>query len=285
MTSIASAPCDLCGSQNPRFVLESRGLDGPLVECAKCGLRYVGTRRSALTFGKESADETAARVRSANRDFRYLRLQEEQRLAALNAQWRLKLIRKRKPFGRLLEIGCARGDFLKIACEAFHVSGVEPNPELADVSSQVAPVYRDTIERTPWSGFDVVASFHVIEHVDSPSSFIEAAAQRLNPGGLLVIETPNIDSIPFKLFRSKWRQFIPEHYFFFSPATLSALLSNHGLKVERVQTIGKYASVELIVNRLSRYMQWLPNLNGVSHLTFRVNPRDIMIVFATKPGR
>jgi 2-polyprenyl-3-methyl-5-hydroxy-6-metoxy-1,4-benzoquinol methylase len=285
MTSIASAPCDLCGSQNPRFVLESRGLDGPLVECAKCGLRYVGTRRSALTFGKESADETAARVRSANRDFRYLRLQEEHRLAALNAQWRLNLIRKRKPSGKLLEIGCARGDFLSIARESFDVSGVEPNPELADASSQVAPVYRDTIERTPWSGFDVVASFHVIEHVDSPSSFIGAAAERLKPGGLLVIETPNIDSVPFKLFKSKWRQFIPEHYFFFNPDTLSALLSEHGLKVEGVQTIGKYASMELIVNRLSRYMHWLPNLNGVSHLTFRVNPRDIMIVFATKPVR
>jgi SAM-dependent methyltransferase len=214
-----------------------------------------------------------------------MRLQEEHRLAALNAQWRLSLIRKRKPSGKLLEIGCARGDFLSIARESFDVSGVEPNPELADASSQVAPVYRDTIERTPWSDFDVVASFHVIEHVDSPSSFIGAAAQRLKPGGLLVIETPNIDSVPFKLFNSKWRQFIPEHYFFFNPDTLSALLSNHGLKVESVQTIGKYASVELIVNRLSRYMHWLPNLNGVSHLTFRVNPRDIMIVFATKPVR
>jgi len=284
MTSTTNAPCDLCGSRNPRFVLESRGLDGPLVECVKCGFRYVGTRRSALTFGKESADETAARVRVANRDFRYLRLQEEHRLAALNARWRLNLIRKRRRSGKLLEIGCARGDFLRIARESYDVSGVEPNPELADASSEVAPVFRDTIERTPWSGFDVVASFHVIEHVDSPRSFIDAAAKRLKPGGLLVIETPNIDSTPFKLLKSKWRQFIPEHYFFFTPDTLSAVLSDHGLKVESVQTIGKYASVELIVNRLSRYMHWLPNLNGVSHFTFRVNPRDIMIVFATKPG-
>ena len=190
--------------------------------------------------------------------------------------------RKVKPSGKLLEIGCARGDFLRVARESFDASGVEPNPELADSASQVAPVYRDVIERTPWSGFDVVASFHVIEHVDSPRSFVRAAAERLKPGGLLVIETPNINSLPFKLLRSRWRQFIPEHYFFFSPNTMSRLLSEHGLRIESIITIGKYASVDLIMNRLGRYMPWLPNVNGFSRLTFRVNPRDIMLVFATK---
>jgi hypothetical protein len=88
--------CDLCGTDNPRFVLTSPGLDGPLVQCAKCGFRYVGTRRSALTFGQEAVDQTVANVRAANRDFRYLRLEEERRLALLNARWRLDLIRKFK---------------------------------------------------------------------------------------------------------------------------------------------------------------------------------------------
>src|SRR5262249_39574991 len=179
-------------------------------------------------------------------------------------------------------VGCARGDFLRIARDCFDVSGVEPNPELADSASQIAPVYRDVIERTPWSGFDVVASFHVIEHVDSPRAFIAAAADRLKPGGLLVIETPNIDSLPFKLLKSRWRQFIPEHYFFFSPNTMSRLLAEHGLGIESVTTIGKYASVDLIMNRLGRYLTWLPNVDGFSRLTFRVNPMDIMLVFATK---
>ena len=275
-------PCDLCGTGNPRFLLNSRGLDGPLVECLNCGLRYVGARTSALTFGDQTANQATAKLRTANRNFRYLRLEQEHRLALLNARWRIDLIRKVKPSGKLLEIGCARGDFLRVAREWFDVYGVEPNPELADPASQIAPVHPDIIERTPWSGFDVVASFHVIEHVDSPRSFVRAAAERLKPGGLLVIETPNINSLPFKLLRSRWRQFIPEHYFFFSPNTMSRLLSEHGLRIESIITIGKYASVDLIMNRLGRYMPWLPNVNGFSRLTFRVNPRDIMLVFATK---
>src|SRR3989442_494846 len=100
MRAMTYLRCDLCGAENPRWILDSRGLDGPLVECVNCGFRYVGTRRSALTFGKETAEETTAKVRAANVQFRYLRLEEEHRLALLNAKWRLELIRKVRPSGR-----------------------------------------------------------------------------------------------------------------------------------------------------------------------------------------
>jgi hypothetical protein len=97
-----------------------------------------------------------------------------------------------------------------------------------------------------------------------------------------VIETPNIASWPFRLLKSKWRQFIPEHYFFFDPHSMARLLESHALRTDRVISAGKHASMELIVNRLSRYLRWLPDARGLSRLTFRVNPMDIMLVFATK---
>ena len=275
-------PCDLCGAKESQLILKPRGLDGPLVECANCGFHYVGERRSALTFGKESPDVTTAKVRAANTSFRHLRLEEEHRLAVLNANWRLELIRKMKPSGKLLEAGCARGDFLKAAGEWFDAYGVEPNPELAASSSRIARVHQDIIERTPWSDFDVIASFHVIEHTDSPRSFVAAAAERLKRGGLLVIETPNIDSLPYRILKARWRQFIPEHYFFFDPKTMRRLLSDNGLNTQHIMSVGKYASMDLIVNRLSRYAPWIPHLNGFSRFTFRINPLDIMLVFATK---
>src|SRR5215467_5558610 len=120
--------CDVCGAEDPRFLLHSARLDGPLVECRNCGFRYVGKRRRSLAFGTQSPDEVAARVSRANTEFRHLRLEEEHRLALLNARWRLELIRKIKPSGKLLEIGCARGDFMQVAMQYFEISGVEPNP-------------------------------------------------------------------------------------------------------------------------------------------------------------
>jgi len=282
--------CDLCGSDSPRTVLESPQLDGPLVQCLNCGLLYVGWRRSQLTFGSGGGDasDVAERVQAANSGIRNLRLEEEHRLGILNARWRLGLIKEFRSSGRLLEVGCARGDFLSVAREVFDVSGVEPNPSLADDAEKIAPIYRDVIETLPWHDFDVVASFHVIEHVDSPKRFVAAMAERIKPGGLLVLETPDIDSLPFRMMKAKWRQFIPEHYYFFDQTTMTRLLTDNGFKVERIVRIGKHASAALVLNRLSRYLPFLRPLEdnaerlGISRLTFRVNPLDIMLVFAVR---
>jgi hypothetical protein len=65
---------------------------------------------------------------------------------------------------------------------------------------------------------------------------------------------------------------------------MTALLQDHGLRIEKMIRVGKYASADLILNRLARYLPWLPHANGFSRLTFRVNPMDIMLVFATKAG-
>jgi len=281
-------PCDLCGSDKAQLVLESTNLDGPLVKCSSCGLYYVGSRRSGLTFGADTAENVVNRVRQANVGFQNLRLEEEHRLALLNARWRLDLIREFKPSGRLLEVGCARGDFLRVAKQTFDVFGVEPNPELAASAEQVAPIHAGVIETLAVNDFDVAASFHVIEHVDSPRRFLQAMVNRVKPGGLVVLETPNIRSMPFNLLKSRWRQFIPEHYFFFDPDTVTRLMETAGLKVERIQSVGKYASVELVLNRLSRYAgiaraaASLANGVGLSRLTFRINPRDIMLVVAKR---
>lgn len=283
-------PCDICGTDNPRTLLESSQLDGPLVQCRNCGFRYVGSRRSELTFGSGAGDphEVASRVQAANFNIRNLRLEEEHRLGILNARWRLDLIRDFRKSGKLLEVGCARGDFLSVARDSFDVSGVEPNPSLADDAEKVAPIYRDVIETLPWRDFDVITSFHVIEHVDSPKRFVSAMADRIKPGGLLVLETPDIHSLPFQLMKAKWRQFIPEHYFFFDPSTMTKLLSDCGFKVEKIVRIGKHASAALILNRLSRYFPFMRPVEdyaarvGVSRLTIRINPLDIMLVFAVR---
>jgi 2-polyprenyl-3-methyl-5-hydroxy-6-metoxy-1,4-benzoquinol methylase len=228
------------------------------------------------------------RVRQANVGFQNLRLEEEHRLALLNARCRLELIREYCASGRLLEVGCARGDFLSVAKEAFDVYGVEPNPELAAAAERVAPIHAGVIETLAVDGFDVAASFHVIEHVDSPRRFLQAMVSRVKSGGLVVLETPNIRSLPFNLFKSRWRQFIPEHYFFFDPVTVTRLMETAGLKVERIQSVGKYASVELILNRLSRYAglarpaDSVARSLGLSRLTFRINPTDIMLIVAKR---
>jgi 2-polyprenyl-3-methyl-5-hydroxy-6-metoxy-1,4-benzoquinol methylase len=190
----------------------------------------------------------------------------------------------------LIEVGCARGDFLRAARDHFDVVGVEPNADLAADALTVAPVYQGLIESFPGTGFDVAASFHVIEHTDSPCRFFNAIVSKVRPGGFVVIETPNIHSIPFRLMKTHWRQFIPEHYFFFDEKTMRKLMEDAGLKVESIRRIGKYASPALILNRLSRYFRPLRLLESAAerfHLervAVPVDPLDILIAIASKKG-
>src|SRR5688572_13728869 len=281
-------PCDLCGSKDPERVLESARLDGPLVRCRQCGFYYVGERRSNLAFGSDSAAATTERIRDANRDLQGIDLGEERRLSGLNAKTRLDLIRQYRPSGRLLEVGCARGDFLRVAREHFTVTGVEPNEELARDAAAFAPIDRGIIENHSELNYDVAASFHVIEHTDSPRRFLEAIAARVRPDGLVVIETPNIHSVPFRLLKSRWRQFIPEHYFFFDEKTVAKLFEDAGIKVESIARIGKYASPSLVLNRLARYfrpLRYAENLAArvnLQRLVIPVDPLDIMIAIGSK---
>jgi 2-polyprenyl-3-methyl-5-hydroxy-6-metoxy-1,4-benzoquinol methylase len=279
----ATTACDLCGASSWVPLLESTRLDGPLVSCPECGLRYVGRREVGPAWAASSVEETVRIVEETIRRFPNLHRDEEERLNTLNARWRLDLIRRHRESGLLLEVGCGRGDFLKVAREVFEVRGIEPDPELARASASVAPVFAGTVEDSSWSNFDVAVSFHVIEHVDSPTVFLESLARRLRSGGLLVIETPDIGGWPYRLFGSHWRQFIPGHYYFFDQPTLARLLDKCGFDLVSLDRVGKYASPALVATRLGRRIPFVrPLARWVPSLAFRVNPGDIMLAIAVR---
>ena len=50
--------------------------------------------------------------------------------------------------------------------------------------------------------FDLVTAIEVIEHVESPIGFLRNIARLLAPGGVAVLTTPNVDSLParFRFF-------------------------------------------------------------------------------------
>ena len=264
-------------------MLAPPSLDGPLMRCRECGLYFVGNRTADLVFGRSGAGDVAARIRDANEGYRDLRRDEERRLNQLNSRWRLDLMKPYCESGRLLEVGCGRGDFMSTARESFEVFGVEPNPELAADARAEGNLFEGLVADAPWSDFDAAVSFHVLEHVDSPRDFVAEIASRVKPGGLLVLETPDIGSWPYRLMRSGWRQFIPEHYFFFDRVTLARLLLDQGFEVQKIVRVGKYASLGFVANRLSRYFPSIGDWSspGASRV-IRLNPFDIMLALATR---
>ena len=115
--------------------------------------------------------------------------------------------------GDLLDVGCGRGEFLSAAADAGHrVLGVDHDPDML-AAAHGLPVEQgdvlDFLQSTP-ARYDAITAFHVIEHlaVQEAEALIRLAADRLRPGGRLIIATPNPGSLP-TIAHEFWRD--PTH--------------------------------------------------------------------------
>ena len=135
----------------------------------------------------------------------------------------------RYPAGRLLDIGCFRGEFMEHmrTRHQWDVAGVEfsmrpPNYYGLDI------FYGDLAGAPfPDASFDVVTLWAVLEHVYEPSELLAQVHRLLKPGGVTVILVPNFNSIPGRFMR---HDDVPRHVTMFTRGTLGRMLRRTGLQ-------------------------------------------------------
>ena len=81
--------------------------------------------------------------------------------------------------------------------------------------------------------FDLILMLNLIEHVEDPAGVLSVMARLLAPGGLILIKTPNTDTLDCRLFRHRnWGGFhCPRHFVLFTMSGLEALARRVGLAV------------------------------------------------------
>src|SRR5262249_3091102 len=95
-----------------------------------------------------------------------------------------------------------------------------------------------TGEFTPdGDGFDVVVMRHVLEHTRDPQAQLEAARQRLVPGGALILAVPNASGLASRVLGQYWSWYIPPaHIWYFTRPSLRRLLERTQLQPIAVAT-------------------------------------------------
>lgn len=85
--------------------------------------------------------------------------------------------------------------------------------------------------------FNVIHMNEVIEHLVDPLETLRWCADRLDPGGLLVVQTGNVTSLVAWLSGSKWPYIKAAHVGYYSPRTLLFALGLAGFRPVRQKTI------------------------------------------------
>jgi 2-polyprenyl-3-methyl-5-hydroxy-6-metoxy-1,4-benzoquinol methylase len=145
---------------------------------------------------------------------------------------------------KVLDIGCADGRALNwykqvrsAKVETFGVDFDEKAVQLARNAGHTVYAGRFEEAGIPEQFFDLVVATHVIEHVADPKAFAQRAFDVLKPGGIFLIETPNIEAFDARWFKNRhWGGYhFPRHWIFYSPATLKRLVEERGFTIVETQ--------------------------------------------------
>jgi 2-polyprenyl-3-methyl-5-hydroxy-6-metoxy-1,4-benzoquinol methylase len=293
------APCPLCGTAVRPDDVRWRKDGFDIMRCPGCSLVFRATLPTRdeveAIYGREYF-ERAENDSSGQGYLDYLQDADEHRL---NARRRLDAIERLAPGrGRLFDVGAAAGFFADEARKrGWSVQGVDVSPFMTgyardelgvDMSTGLFQAVED-LDR-----YDLITMWDYIEHSIDPVGDVRRAAGALEPGGLLVLSTGDIDTLTAKLSGSRWHLLTPNHHnFYFSTATLRRLLGDAGLVVVSARHSASYFSIRYLVHKLRTMLPWSSLLDRVADRTAAsplgeravpVTLGDVVTIVARKPA-
>jgi SAM-dependent methyltransferase len=237
-THFVDIPCPICESDAAlRRLTTDR--ERNIVVCRSCDLAFVSPQPDESYLSAIYQESYFSRGEPGTGYQDYGALSELLTRIAVKNMATISELRPTR--GRLLDVGCATGEFLGVAnSEGWAAYGVELSPDgrRACVEKGLSVVGDRLVDLPTEPAYDVVTYWDVLEHVTNPVAELRAAHARLAPGGLFATTMPNFGSLRSRLQRGRWWAFYSsrEHLFFFSRRSLTAALDKAGFQVVRTAT-------------------------------------------------
>ena len=174
-----------------------------------------------------------------------------QKIAA-GEKYRTEPVLEYKSKGRCLEIGPWRGVICSNMKDAgFEVTAIEMDSNCVEFLRREVGI--DAIQssdpakvmKSLEAGYDVIISWHSLEHIPNGWRVIEEASRLLAPGGVLLLAMPNPESFEFSVLRGRWFHLdAPRHVCFFPLETLVAICARHDLRPLQITTSDRFSQIQ-----------------------------------------
>jgi 2-polyprenyl-3-methyl-5-hydroxy-6-metoxy-1,4-benzoquinol methylase len=251
--------CQLCGGSSfvplihvPDANFSSRIKSYSILRCTRCELSTMDTFPGERDIEELYVKEGVFSVRAPNPytrtlTFRFLEPLYQKYGTDLRFIAKQCLSLASEPRASILDIGCSVGRLLnafKLASpsvQVSHLTGIDIDP---NARNNAIPYLKDRIVIDDFllyhfaRPFDIVIMRFVIEHLLDFRAYVDRAVRVLNPGGILFISTPDIDSPQAKLLKEKWKlindpQQKIGHLRWFNRKSMAYLATEFGLRVEK----------------------------------------------------
>lgn len=267
---LLEVPCPVCSADDPVVLYpDTLGANPPLfgykwvpgirkmyrvVRCNACGHAYCSPRLENMYQHYEDV-----------LDEEYLKNEPLRVATAKNV---LPVIRKHRPTGRLLDVGCSTGDFLTAARESYDVEGLELSRRALGIArgrglAVHALTLKDYVESA--KPFDVITLWGVIEHLEHPCDELERINRLLKPDGIVCLWTGDMGSLYSKVFGQAWWYMIGQHIQFFSKKSMDEAMGRCGFERAYMGVYPYVMSFRYLAVSLSRY----PVIGDVARAAFK----------------
>ena len=208
-------------------------------ECLKCGLLFTEPRPDPNSIGKYYQSEEYYSHQENKNGF-IPRIYET--VKGFNLKKKYKLATKGMTKGRMLEIGCGAGDFLKVMeNKGWNCTGIEPSENAKAIARKKvkAQLYNpEDINSLPDESFDLITMWHVLEHVDNLKEEVMHLERLLKKGGRLVLALPNFKSADAEYYREYWAAYdVPRHLNHFCRESINNIFKNTTLKLKKTDKL------------------------------------------------
>ncbi len=246
-------------------------------QCQDCGFIFVNPRPSP---------EEVEQVYSAHTN-PFMQDDYEGVAAELATLVRLvHRLQKMRPSGRLLDMGCGRGDLLRVARDAgYEVQG----SDLATTTGphDDIPIFPGFLKDAhfPSSSFDVIVTRNTLEHVFDPAEELVELNRLLQPRGTLYIKVPHV------LYERGWRCRLcfrrgslfapPFHLNHFGIDSIRAILAQCGFEIVSWESERPSQSKSRLKNIVQN--SGFAMIQAMRQLTFgTVFPKPLLCIIARK---